>query len=81
MVTCGITHAISMFADMWLDPGDVVISPDMMWGNYNMILSVKKGATITQFPLFTENGELGIRGGSGASRAPPDRRRCVSDGR
>lgn len=56
VVTCGITHAISMFADMWLDPGDVIISPDMMWGNYNMILNIKKGATITHFPMFTVNG-------------------------
>jgi aspartate/methionine/tyrosine aminotransferase len=51
VVTCGITHALSMFADMWIDPGDVIISPDMMWGNYNMILNVKKGAAITQFNL------------------------------
>jgi aspartate/methionine/tyrosine aminotransferase len=60
VVTCGITHAISMFADMWLNPGDVIISPDMMWGNYNMILNVKKGATITQFPLFNENGGFNL---------------------
>ena len=60
VVTCGITHAISTFADMWIDPGDVVISPNMMWGNYNMILNVKKGATITHFPLFTENEEFNL---------------------
>ena len=60
IVTCGITHALSMFADMWLDPGDVIISPDMMWGNYNMILNVKKGASITQFPLFNENGGFNL---------------------
>jgi aspartate/methionine/tyrosine aminotransferase len=60
VVTCGITHALSMFADMWLDPGDVIISPDMMWGNYNMILNVKKGAIITQFPLFNENGGFNL---------------------
>jgi len=46
VTTCGITHAISMFADMWIDPGDVIVFPDMMWGNYNMILNVKKGAII-----------------------------------
>ncbi|MFC1814008.1 aminotransferase class I/II-fold pyridoxal phosphate-dependent enzyme [Thermodesulfobacteriota bacterium] len=56
VVTCGITHAISMFADMWIDPGDTVILPDMMWGNYNMILSTKKGAVIRQYPLFSESG-------------------------
>ena len=55
VVTCGITHAISMFADMWLDPGDTVILPEMMWGNYNMILSTRKGAIIRQYPLFSES--------------------------
>jgi aspartate/methionine/tyrosine aminotransferase len=60
VVTCGITHALSMFADMWLDPGDVIILPDMIWGNYNLILNVKKGATIIQFPLFNESGEFNL---------------------
>jgi len=56
VVTNGITHGISVFADMWVDPGDVVILPDMMWGNYNMILSVRKQATIKHFKIFTEAG-------------------------
>jgi aspartate/methionine/tyrosine aminotransferase len=60
VVTCGITHSLSMFADLWLDPGDVIICPDMMWGNYNMIFNVKKGATIAHFPLFNENGEFNL---------------------
>jgi len=54
VVTCGITHAISMFADIWLDPDDVVILPDKMWGNYNMILNVKKGVKISHYDLFSE---------------------------
>jgi len=52
----GITNAISVFADVWLDPGDVVVLPDMMWGNYNMILSVRKKAQIMHYPIFTESG-------------------------
>ncbi len=56
VVTCGITHAISVFADLWIDPGDVVLFPDMMWGNYNMILGVRKDAVITQYRLFTDAG-------------------------
>jgi aspartate/methionine/tyrosine aminotransferase len=52
----GITNAISVFSDVWLDPGDVVILPDMMWGNYNMILSVRKKAEIRHYPIFTEAG-------------------------
>ena len=56
VVTNGITHGISVFADVWVDPGDVVILPDMMWGNYNMILNVRKQATIKHFKIFTEAG-------------------------
>jgi aspartate/methionine/tyrosine aminotransferase len=60
VTTCGITHAISMFADMWLNSGDVIILPDMMWGNYNMILNVKKGAAIRHFPLFSSEGKFNL---------------------
>lgn len=56
VVTSGITHGISVFADVWVDPGDVVILPDMFWGNYNMILSVRKKATIKHYKIFTESG-------------------------
>lgn len=62
VVTCGITHAITMFADIWLDPGDVVILPDKMWGNYNMILNVKKGAKISHYNLFSNNLGFNLEG-------------------
>ncbi len=61
VVTCGITHAISMFADIWLNPNDVVILPDMMWGNYNMILNVRKGAVISSYSLFSQNKEFNLK--------------------
>ncbi len=60
IVTCGITHAISVVADVWADPGDVVILPDMMWGNYNMILNVRKGAEIVKYKLFSDAGGYNI---------------------
>ncbi|MFP4039621.1 MAG: aminotransferase class I/II-fold pyridoxal phosphate-dependent enzyme [Desulfosudaceae bacterium] len=56
VVTCGITHAISIFADMWTDPGDTVLLPDMMWGNYNMILGVRHGVKIETYSIFTDSG-------------------------
>lgn len=60
VVTNGITHAISVFADVWVDPGDGVILPDMMWGNYNLILEVRKGARIRTYPLFSETGGFNL---------------------
>jgi len=56
VVTCGITHGISIFADVWINPGDVVVLPEMMWGNYNMILGLRKGARIRHYELFTDKG-------------------------
>ena len=61
VVTCGITNGVSIFADVWIDPGDVVIIPDMMWGNYSMILSVRKNARIRHYPVFTEDGRYNVK--------------------
>jgi len=61
VVTCGITHAISVFADVWVDPGDVIILPDMMWGNYNLILNVRKMARISKYPIFSEKGGYNLK--------------------
>ncbi|MDY6823381.1 MAG: aminotransferase class I/II-fold pyridoxal phosphate-dependent enzyme [Thermodesulfobacteriota bacterium] len=68
VVTCGITHAISVFADMWTDPGDVVLLPDMMWGNYNMILKVRHGVDIANYRLFTDDGGFNLASFEEAAR-------------
>jgi len=60
VVTCGITHAISIFAEVWADPGDVVLLPDMFWGNYNMIFNVRKGARLSHYPLFDASGGFNV---------------------
>ncbi|MCF8070100.1 MAG: aminotransferase class I/II-fold pyridoxal phosphate-dependent enzyme [Desulfobacterales bacterium] len=60
VVTCGITHAISMFGEIWVDPGDVIVLPDMMWGNYNLILSLKRGSGFSRFNLFTDEGRFDL---------------------
>jgi len=56
-VTCNaITHALSVVSDMWVDPGDVILLPDKMWGNYNLIFGVRKGAIIRNYTFFDPNG-------------------------
>ena len=52
VVTSGITHAVSVFGDMWIDPGDVIILPDMMWGNYNMTFGVRNQAKVVTYNTF-----------------------------
>jgi aspartate/methionine/tyrosine aminotransferase len=60
IVTSGVTHALSIFADIWVDPGDVMILPEMMWGNYNLIFGVRKGARMSHYTLFSENGGFNL---------------------
>lgn len=53
VVTAGITHAVSTFADLWVDPNDTVILPNMMWGNYSMTFGVRNRAKIVQYNTYT----------------------------
>ncbi len=62
IVTSGVTHGISVIADMWIDPQDIIILPDKMWGNYNLIFGVRKGAQIVNYPLFGSNGRFNLEG-------------------
>ncbi len=56
VVTCGITHGISVFADLWVNPGDVIVMPDKTWGNYSMIFSVRHRARLSTYPLLDDRG-------------------------
>ncbi len=60
VVTNGITHGISVFADMFLDPDDVVIFPDKMWGNNILVMSVRGDAEICNYPMFTSEGGFNV---------------------
>ncbi|HDR14857.1 MAG TPA: aminotransferase class I/II-fold pyridoxal phosphate-dependent enzyme [Desulfobacteraceae bacterium] len=54
IVTNALTHGLSVTARMWVNPGDVVLLPDKIWGNYNLIFQVLEGARIEQFPFFNQ---------------------------
>ena len=61
VVTHAITHGLSVVGDMWVDPGDVIILPDKMWGNYNLIFSVRRGARIVQHALLDDRGRFNLK--------------------
>ncbi|HSL62557.1 MAG TPA: aminotransferase class I/II-fold pyridoxal phosphate-dependent enzyme, partial [Desulfotignum sp.] len=54
VVTAGITHGVSVFSDMWVDRGDVIVLPDMMWGNYNMTFTVRNQAKIVHYRAYDD---------------------------
>ncbi len=62
VITNAITHGLSVISDMWVDPGNTIILPDKMWGNYNMIFTVRRGARIVHFPLFSKDGRFNLEG-------------------
>ncbi|UCF72373.1 MAG: aminotransferase class I/II-fold pyridoxal phosphate-dependent enzyme [Deltaproteobacteria bacterium] len=60
IVTNAITHGLSVTAEIWIDENDVIILPDKIWGNYNLIFAVLHGAKIRQYPLFSSQGGFNL---------------------
>ena len=38
------------------DPGDVLLLPDMLWGNYRLTYDVRLGARIATYPFYKGSG-------------------------
>jgi aspartate/methionine/tyrosine aminotransferase len=55
VVTCGLTHGLSLAADLFLDPEDTVIVPDKHWENYELIFQVRGNAEIKSYPMFEDD--------------------------
>jgi aspartate/methionine/tyrosine aminotransferase len=52
VVTAALTHALSVSAGLFLDPGDTIIIPDLYWDNYDLIFCETSGAKIKTFNMF-----------------------------
>jgi aspartate/methionine/tyrosine aminotransferase len=52
VVTSGITHGVSVLSDVWVNKGDIIVLPDMMWGNYNMTFCVRNSAKIVHYNAY-----------------------------
>jgi aspartate/methionine/tyrosine aminotransferase len=53
IVTNALTHGLSIVADLFAEPGDLLVVPDKFWGNYNLTFSIRRGSKTVTFPLFT----------------------------
>jgi aspartate/methionine/tyrosine aminotransferase len=62
VVTAGLTHGLSVAADMFIEPGDVIIMPDKLWGNYRLLFELRKEALIITFPFYNDKGGFNIDG-------------------
>lgn len=56
VVTGGLSHGLSLIADLTVDPGDLLIYPDMNWGNYKLNFVERMGAVSRMFTFFKDGG-------------------------
>ena len=62
LVTGGLTHAISMAAQLFAAPGDAIVCPDLFWDNYDLIFRDLIGAEPVLFPFYGADGGFNIEG-------------------
>jgi aspartate/methionine/tyrosine aminotransferase len=54
IVTSGLTHGLSLAGSLFLNEGDVVVSPDLYWENYSLTYETGLGACIETFTTFKD---------------------------
>ena len=62
IVTSGMTHGFSLIAELFVDSGDTLVLPDMIWGNYRLIFQTKVEAAIQTYPFFNAANEFNTSG-------------------
>ena len=62
IVTNGLTHALSLVGDLFCDPGDAIILPDKIWGNYRLTFCVRRGGEIVSYPFYADEGGFNVKG-------------------
>jgi len=60
MVTSGVTSGLSLVADLFVDPDDVIILPDLFWGNYKLTFIVRGQGQIKTFQTYDERGAFNV---------------------
>jgi aspartate/methionine/tyrosine aminotransferase len=56
IVTSAITHGLALVGDLFVDPGDRILIPDKLWGNYRLTFEIRLGAEIATFPFYAGGG-------------------------
>lgn len=56
VVTCALTHGLSMVGYMFIDPGETILVPDKFWGNYRLVFENAYGAKLQAFNTFKDGG-------------------------
>ena len=62
IVTSGMTHGLSLLAELFVDSGDTLVLPDKIWGNYRLIFQTKADANIQSYPFFNASNAFSTHG-------------------
>ncbi|MEN9786737.1 MAG: hypothetical protein RLZZ299_2001 [Pseudomonadota bacterium] len=60
VVTSGITHALSICAELFTGPKVPLVVGVPYWDNYELIFSLKTGCPIVTYPFFGEDGRFNV---------------------
>jgi len=60
VVTSGVTHALSLVGDLFVDKGDMVLLPDKFWENYELLFGVRFQAQLAIYPFFNAGGGFNV---------------------
>ena len=52
LVTSGLTHALSVAATMFFNPGDTLVCSDLYWDNYDLLFTDLNLIDLKLFPLY-----------------------------
>ena len=77
IVTNALTHGLSIVADLFIDENDPLVLPDKLWGNYNFIFGVRRGAKNITYPFYTEEGTFNIAGMKAALLSKKDHGKAI----
>lgn len=77
IVTNALTHGLSIIADLFINEDDPLILPDKLWGNYNFIFGVRRGAKTITFPFYTKEGTFNTLGMKEAILSKKDHGKAV----
>lgn len=62
VVTSGITHGLSLCADLFTSPEVPVVLGTPFWDNYEMIFTLRTGAPLVTFPFFDAARRFNVKG-------------------
>jgi aspartate/methionine/tyrosine aminotransferase len=74
LVTGGLTNGLFHVAELFVNPGDALVLPELFWGNYRLMFETRNGAQIVTFPLFTDRGGFSVDNLAAALR---DRKKAI----